>query len=246
MKLVRKMTKYRGLGGLHGSARGEAGVGGRLQALNELRRLEGHMLLDIGCGDGAYTSRMASDFEHVLAIDVEHDRLEFFRASSPPTNINIVEGSAASVDLRDESVDIATAIEVVEHLGSSFDSVVKEICRVLRPSGVVAITTPNRWWPLEQHGWVIRNYRVSGILFPFLTWIRPLHRRLSDASAFSVRELDRMLAPHGLRRIGLRYMWPPLDGHPKARPVAYRVFAALSAIGLGAFGQTSVLVYAKA
>jgi ubiquinone/menaquinone biosynthesis C-methylase UbiE len=245
VKLVKRISKYRGLGGLHGSALGEGGVNGRIAALEQLVTLKGDVLVDVGCGSGGYTRRLAPGFDRVIAIDVEHDRLEFFRAADPPPNVEILDGSAASLPCETGSVDLVTAIEVVEHLSVHFDDVVGEIARVLKPGGVFALTTPNRWWPLEQHGWVIKDWRFHGVLFPFLTWIRPAHRRLSDASAFSASELDRMIATHGLTRSGLSYMWPPMDGHRKVGSVLRPIFGAMQKLRLSFFGQTTVATYTR-
>ena len=246
LKLVKKIhNNYRGLGGVHGSALGTNGIENRLTALNELHPMKGAMLVDIGCGDGAFTKRLAANFDRVLAIDVEPDRIQLFQDSPPPANTEVMVGDAGQLPLENASVDVVTAIEVVEHLGEHFDRVVGDVSRVLRPGGVFAVTTPNRWWPMEQHGWVVGNYRMSGILFPFLTWIRPIHKRLSDASAFSVKELNKRMATHGLQHRKHTYMWPPLDGHPGLRPAAQKTFGIMRKIGLGGLAQTSVVTYVR-
>jgi SAM-dependent methyltransferase len=207
--------------------------------------LKGKVLVDIGCGDGAYTRRLAPAFERVVAIDVESDRIEFFRQSNPPSNVEILEGSASELPCGKGEADIVTAIEVVEHLGPHFDEVVAEVSRVLAPAGRFAVTTPNRWWPLEQHGWVIGNIRFHGVLFPGLTWLRPLHRRLSDASAFSGRELDKKMLEHGLRMVKREYMWPPMDGHKGVGKVLKPLFAGLARIRMSWLAQTQVVSYER-
>lgn len=42
--------------------------------------LEGERLLDVGCGNGAYTVAMAEAFAEVHGIEIESERLEEFRA----------------------------------------------------------------------------------------------------------------------------------------------------------------------
>jgi SAM-dependent methyltransferase len=246
MKLVKKISKYRGLGGLHGSALGAGGVNARLAGLGDVATLQGGVLVDIGCGDGAYTRRLAPSFGRVVAIDVESDRIAYFRTSNPPANVEILEGSAASLPCESGCVDLVTAIEVVEHLGTHFDEVVAEVSRILAPTGRFAVTTPNRWWPLEQHGWVVGNVRFHGVLFPGLTWLRPLHRRLSDASAFGGRELDRRMNAHGLTRVKREYMWPPMDGHRRVGQILKPIFGTMSRLRLSWFAQTQIVSYSRA
>jgi SAM-dependent methyltransferase len=245
MRLVKRVGKYGGLGGIHGSAVGDAGVRERLKLLGEVAPLTGESLVDIGCGDGAYTRRLASGFATVLAIDVEEDRVEYFRQSGHAEHVRVVCGDASALDVAPDTVDLVTAIEVVEHLGAGFGDVVSEVCRVLRPGGYFAITTPNRGWPLEQHGWVLRGFRFHGVLFPGLTWIRPLHRRLSDADVFGRRELDARVERFGLTCVGHRYMWPPMDSHKRLRRFVKPLFRLTERLGLAWLAQTHVVAYRK-
>ncbi len=245
MKLVKRVGKYRGLGGIHGSAVGESGVRERLARLSEVAPLHGESLVDIGCGDGAYTRLLAQDFKAVVAIDVEEDRVELYRQSVLADHVRVVCGDASALDVGDSTVDVVTAIEVVEHLGEGFAGVVGEVHRVLRVGGHFAVTTPNRGWPLEQHGWVVRGVRFHGVLFPGLTWLRPLHRRLSDAEVFSRRELDARICGLGFTRVGHRYMWPPMDSHRRIGSVLKPFFRLAEWIGMGWLAQTHVAAYRK-
>jgi SAM-dependent methyltransferase len=241
--VVRVENEYAGLGALEGSARGEGNVASRLRLMRELHPLQGARLLDIGCGNGAYTVRMAEGFEEVIAVDLEPDRIEVFRAQCTDERIDIREADASRLALDDGAVDVVTAIETVEHLGPVFGAVMQEAHRVLRPGGALVLTTPNRWFPIEQHGWLRSGHRRPGWTFPFLTWVRPLHRRFSDAATFTPAELDALIEPHGFRRTGLRYMMPPLDGRPSVRKTLGPVLDAASRFPTRRLGQTLVMAY---
>ena len=106
----------RSIGALHGSARGNRNIDGRLGAMARLGALTGDRLLDIGCGTGEYTRRLASGFERVDAIDIEHERLRVFAESEPPGNVAIEAMSVNALEYEDESFDTVTMIEVLEHL----------------------------------------------------------------------------------------------------------------------------------
>lgn len=196
------------------SAFGERGIRKRLDALARRTDLRGDRLLDIGCGDGAYTIRLADDFNRVDAIDIEADRLALFteRSIGSPAadRITIREMSATKLDYPDNTFDLVTSIEVLEHI-EELDQALEEIRRVLKPGGRFAFTTPNRWFPFETHGFIYRGRRYPPARAPFLTWIGPLHRRLADARTFTAAELRRRLDAARFRTRSVDYIMPPFD-----------------------------------
>ncbi|MDG4802085.1 class I SAM-dependent methyltransferase [Micromonospora sp. WMMD980] len=210
------MTEASGQLGLgHGSAFGERGVAKRLGTLSRYTALSGRRLLEIGCGDGTYTMRLVNAFEQIEAVDIQQDRLELFRerlAGDPVAaqKINVRELSATELDYPDESFDLVTAIEVVEHI-DDLDAALRQVHRVLVPGGRFALTTSNRWFPIETHGFLIRGKRYRPARGPFLPWIVPLHRRLADARSFTARGLSGQLRRAGLETGAVDYIMPPFD-----------------------------------
>ncbi|SEG46756.1 Methyltransferase domain-containing protein [Thermomonospora echinospora] len=206
------MDKQLGLG--KSSAKGERGITKRLDALSRQTALRGDRLLDVGCGDGVYTVRLADGFSGVEAIDIQEDRLALFteRIKDTPLqrSITVRAMSAAELDYPDASFDLVTAIEVMEHV-AELPRTLAEIHRVLRPGGRLCITTPNRWFPFETHGVLYRGRRYPSSRAPFVTWVRPVHRRFSDARTFTAAELRQHLAEAGLRTLSVDYMMPPFD-----------------------------------
>ena len=129
-------------GALHGSARGSRNVQGRLDAMASLAPLSGERLLDVGCATGEYTNAMAPAFTHVDAIDVEIDRLALY-TQDHPDNVSVHTQSVTSLEFADDTFDVVTMIEVLEHL-PDVAGALAEIRRVLRPGGRLLLTTPNR------------------------------------------------------------------------------------------------------
>lgn len=236
---------YEGLGGRDGSAKGAGNIRGRLSRMEALLPLAGDVLVDIGCGNGAYTMEMAPSFKNTLAIDIEPDRLADFRASCSDPRIQIRQGSAADTGLAAASVDAVTAIEVLEHLGDQLLPVLCEIHRILRPGGSLHVTTPNRWWPLEQHGFVVRGRRRPGWQFPFLTYVPSIHRRFSPDAVFTASQLEAIVGPIGFANVGVRHMMPPLDGSPALRRYAGPVLAQIENTRLGFVSQTLVMAFKR-
>ncbi|GLW99710.1 class I SAM-dependent methyltransferase [Microtetraspora sp. NBRC 16547] len=196
------------------SAYGERGIVKRLTALRAQHKPKGERLLDVGCGDGSYTVRLAEGFTKVDGVDIESVRLKMFAERIEGTDlaerITIREMSASELDFPDDTFDLVTAIEVVEHV-HELDRALKEIHRVLKPGGLFQLTTPNRWFPLETHGVLFRGRRYRSTRAPFLTWVRPLHRRMADARTFTGAEIRGHLTRAGLRTRRLDYIGPPFD-----------------------------------
>lgn len=199
----------RSVGALHGSARGQRNITGRIDAMARLAPLEGTRLLDIGCGSGEYTSVMSHNFEAVDAIDIEPERLELFEQQRPH-NATVAAMSANELNFDDDTFDVVTLIEVLEHLVDPVVALI-EIRRVLKPGGRLLLTTPNRFWPIEQHGVLVGEKRYPGPYAPGLVWVKPLHRRFSDANAFTKKDLSTLARQAGMRLVDVTYMMPPLD-----------------------------------
>lgn len=236
---------YDGLGAREGSARGDGNIEGRLGLLQALVPWPGGQLLDIGCGNGAYTLRMVCGFDHAVGLDIEPDRLQDFRDTMADAAVTVLECSATKTPYDAGAFDAVTAIETMEHLADNRASTVREMARVLKPGGTFYLTTPNRWWPMEQHGFIFRGTRQPGWRFPFLTWVPTVHRRFSVDDAFTPARLDRIVEPHGFRRSGLAYMWPPLDNHPRFAAVARPLLNVLQRSPLRRFAQTLVMTYQR-
>ncbi len=236
---------YAGLGAREGSAKGRGNISGRLDRLASIRPFGPGSLLDVGCGNGAYTVELAASFDRVVGIDIEPDRLADFRSTCDLPHVEVIERSAVDTGFDTATFDAVVAIETVEHLGDVLGDVLREVARVLVPGGVFYLTTPNRWWPLEQHGWVWRGRRRPGWSLPFLTWFPAVHRRLSQDAVFVPDQLDRHIEPLGFRRIGLVRMMPPLDGSPSLRRWIGPALRRLERSPLRGFGQTLVMAYER-
>jgi len=227
----------RSVGALEGSARGPRNIDGRLRLMRSIHPIEGAMLLDIGCGEGQYTVELARSFDEVQAIDVEPLRLDHFRAARP-ANVVISEMSGLATTFDGATFDHVTAIEVLEHVAEPA-ALFREAARVLRPGGRFTLTTPNRFWPFEQHGVLVRGRRFPGPMFPGLTLVPPLHRRLADADAFSAARLRSLARAAGLEIVGFAWMMPPLDSLSPDSGV-HRVLDRLQQTPIRVLGQTII------
>lgn len=167
----------------------------------EGRRLDGIRLLDAGSGTGWFSKYAVSKGANVTSLDVGTNILR--KVAEKCYSYRVV-GSVCDLNLKDRSFNVVLSSEVIEHTPSPHKAV-KELCRVLKPGGILVLTVPNRVWhfsavianamkirPYEGYenwvGWlelkrwlmaegmIIEQYR--GIhLFPFsLSWTTPILR----------------------------------------------------------------------
>jgi SAM-dependent methyltransferase len=94
-------------------------------------------ILDVGCGTGA-NLEMLSRFGDAEGIDISHDALSFCRERGLS---NVRWGEVERIPFENETFDLVTALDVVEHLDDDVGGL-KEIYRVLRPGGRALLFVP--------------------------------------------------------------------------------------------------------
>jgi SAM-dependent methyltransferase len=118
----------------------------RTQRANQLipRDLRDGRILDIGCGSYPYFLAHTA-FKAKFAVDqlpmpketAQQHKIEFFEL-----NLN----SEPKLPFENEYFDVVTLLAVVEHLNpESMAALFKESYRVLRPGGMVVLSTPAAW-----------------------------------------------------------------------------------------------------
>ncbi len=115
----------------------------------------GLTVLDLGCGAGTITTGLASRVApgRVVAIDIEPDVLEVARANARRAGVGGIDfrtGDAYALDLPDDSVDVAHAHQVLQHLDDPV-AALRELARVVRPGGTIAVRDGDygafTWYP---------------------------------------------------------------------------------------------------
>lgn len=105
--------------------------------------------LEVGPGSGVYLPLLASTFGRVVASDIEMQFLE--QASNLKgefNNIDVVKDDIVASRLPSESFDLALCTEVIEHISDS-SSAIRNIYRILKPGGVLILSTPQRYSTME-------------------------------------------------------------------------------------------------
>ncbi|MCO6003711.1 methyltransferase domain-containing protein [Actinoallomurus purpureus] len=104
-------------------------------------------VLDIGCSQGIASILCARRGLTVLGVDIQADRIEYAKKESEGepedvrARLDFRVADASALDLPDGSFDTVIMGEIVEH-SEDASPLLKEAARVLRPEGLLALTTP--------------------------------------------------------------------------------------------------------
>ncbi len=111
--------------------------------LRELALKPGMVVADIGAGTGYYARRMAplvTSSGVVYATDVQPEMMQMLADSAKKaglTNIKPILGGLQSVNLPDNSIDLAIMVDVYHELEFPFE-VMESLVRALKPGGRIA------------------------------------------------------------------------------------------------------------
>jgi methionine biosynthesis protein MetW len=101
---------------------------------------EGGRILDVGCGEGKIGIVAKEKFKEIHGVDISELALQIAEKNgviARKVNLNYEE-----LAYEDNFFDAVVCLEVIEHILDPF-YLISEIKRVLKPNGVLILTTPN-------------------------------------------------------------------------------------------------------
>ena len=107
-------------------------------------------LLDVGCGEGVLTAKWAPRIEgRVVGIDLDDPQLHAEWAKRQAPNLEYRVMKAENLPFADDEFDVATAIEVLEHVPDP-EHTVSEMARVARRWLIVSVPREPLWRGLNM------------------------------------------------------------------------------------------------
>ncbi|MFS2033157.1 class I SAM-dependent methyltransferase [Polaromonas sp. CT11-55] len=100
-------------------------------------------VLDIACGEGYGSYFLAGTAKTVVGVDLSEIVIQHARSKYAAPGLEFLQGDCTRIPLKDSSVDVVVSFETIEH-HDQHEAMLAEIKRVLRPNGVVVISTPEK------------------------------------------------------------------------------------------------------
>ena len=152
-------------------------------------------VLDAGCGSG-YGSAELSCAASVTAADISADAIGYARLRFARPHVRFVQAACEALPFSTAAFDLVTAFEVIEHT-DRWQELLAEANRVLKPSGILLVSTPNRDYyeesrgdagpnPFHRHEFSYEEFRQSlGAVFPH---VRLWTQNHAEAIVFSPQD----------------------------------------------------------
>ena len=108
-------------------------------------------VLDVGCGAGAQSTFWLEDGHRYRGVDINQPMIELARQRADRLGLSAQfdVGTATSLPVEDASMDVCLLPELLEHV-EDWRSCVNEANRVLRPDGLLYLSTTNWLCPRQE------------------------------------------------------------------------------------------------
>jgi SAM-dependent methyltransferase len=104
-------------------------------------------ILENGCGVGMYVEHLSPFGGEVIGLEYDFERATEAGENSP----HIFNAAGEHVPLPSSTFDLILSHEVIEHVQDD-RAAIREMVRLLRSGGRIALFCPNRGYPFETHG----------------------------------------------------------------------------------------------
>jgi ubiquinone/menaquinone biosynthesis C-methylase UbiE len=120
--------------------------------------VKGKQTADVGCADGYGTQYLADFTQSTIGVDYSEVTIADARQKhAAKTNLSFKAGKVPPIPLEDESVDVLTAFQFIEHIEQRL-AFMQDVKRVLKPGGIFLCTTPNIKMSIARNPFHVHEY----------------------------------------------------------------------------------------
>jgi len=149
----------------------------------------GAQVLELGCGSGEFTRRLAGAGGRLVALDLSAELLARARPRVP-AGARFLQADAMELPFGDASFDVVCGCSILHHLDP--EMALREVRRVLRPGGRLVFSEPNLMNPQ-----VLLIFKCGPL--------KPYFGASPDEMAFTRRWISRVLRRVGFEQFSVRY-----------------------------------------
>lgn len=108
-----------------------------------LSQAQGLDVLDLASGEGYGSHLLSSVARSVIGVDISSAAIEHAQTTYHAANLEYRAGSCAAIPVESGTIDLVVSFETIEH-HAEHDAMMQEVLRVLRPDGLLLISSPSR------------------------------------------------------------------------------------------------------
>jgi ubiquinone/menaquinone biosynthesis C-methylase UbiE/septal ring factor EnvC (AmiA/AmiB activator) len=153
-------------------------------------------VLDIASGEGYGSASLSKFAQSVVGVDIDTKSVEYANQKyGDHPNLEFIVGACEAIPLPSQSVDIVTSFETIEH-HDKHEEMMLELKRVLKPEGLLIISSPNRLTYSDLPGYSnsfhvkeLYDYQFISLLNRHFKHVQIYGQRLATASfVFPLKE----------------------------------------------------------
>ena len=119
------------------------------------------MVADVACGSGYGSHLLASNrAKKVTAIDCDRKTIQYAKKRYSRRNVTYKVGEAEDLPLSTISIDVVVSFETIEHIKKPM-KFLREAKRVLKKSGLLIISTPNKKYSIGDNPFHFSEYNLE-------------------------------------------------------------------------------------